>query len=699
MSTDRLPFRSKSLIAVVLAAAFASSMYQASAIRLLEDSFESPVVLDGSATDPDGWTAPGHPSYFKIQNEAGKNWSTPYGEQAISTYSNGVATKEDLFFLPVDESGEFVLNVHISSTNTIGEYRMELWADHPFFGAFLLATKDGDTDGSKDFSYTDQITWYYDHTAEVEVVPGFFATIDGAALEVKLSQDPNRSNWRHSPYWDNVTLDFNEDIDSTGPTLVDMVDDRDGGDVAPNTVVTYTVTFDEPMDPATVDVTDFGNAGSADITVDSVTPVSGDNISFLVEVRATNTGNLRLQINQFATLEDASVNNNTLNTSTAIQDDVTIDVDSVNPILLSTDIVDDQAGAPVTGNTVVTYTLTFSLDIDAGSVSAADFGNAGTAPITIGTIAEPTPGVFTVEVTPTASGSLQFQVNNNTTIDGADGGQVNTVPEIIDDTIITVDSTPPTLVAVTDLTDDGIANDTGDNTVPLGTVITYDVFFSEDMNDATVTAADFGNAITSGAASFTIDTVEESSSGVFRIAITTTGAGSLQLQINQDAILTDSLGNELNTTSAIVDDDTITVEGSGGNSYNDWISGYDVGSDTGIDDDHDGDGDSNGAENYFGTDPSIASQSLVAGDVDTGANTFTFSHPINDSPATDLNAAYIWNTDMSNTFYASGAEHEGTTVTFAPGTPVDGVVTVTATITGTIPDRLFVEVHVTQTAP
>ncbi|MBV08403.1 MAG: hypothetical protein CMN21_04195, partial [Rubinisphaera sp.] len=110
--------------------------------------------------------------------------------------------------------------------------------------------------------------------------------------------------------------------------------------------------------------------------------------------------------------------------------------DITPPTLASADIVDDQSGGPIVEGTMVTYTITFSEDIDENTVDAADFDNAGTAPITIGTITETSPGVFTVEVTPTGPGSLILCVPNGATIDDASGNSL--VAPVQDDTTLTV---------------------------------------------------------------------------------------------------------------------------------------------------------------------------------------------------------------------------------------------------------------------
>jgi hypothetical protein len=148
-------------------------------------------------------------------------------------------------------------------------------------------------------------------------------------------------------------------------------------------------------------------------------------------------------------------------------------------------------------------------------------------------------------------------------------------------------------------------------------------------------------------------------------------------------------------TSDMAIDNLSLSEASSSNSFANWIAGYDVGGQTALTDDYDGDGDSNAEENYFGTRPDERSSSMSAGEVGTSGNTtFTFTHPINPNHDPSLTATYIWSKDLG-TFYEDGFSDGETTVSFDPGTPVDDMVTVTATITGTGTDRIFVDVHVT----
>jgi hypothetical protein len=137
---------------------------------------------------------------------------------------------------------------------------------------------------------------------------------------------------------------------------------------------------------------------------------------------------------------------------------------------------------------------------------------------------------------------------------------------------------------------------------------------------------------------------------------------------------------------------------SGGDTFANWIVGKSgVDGQTAVGDDPDGDGNDNGVENFFGTEPGVFSAGVIAGTVNPGTGTFTFTHP-QGSLASDLTATYRWSTDLA-TFHDDGASSGGTTVSFStvpdpvvPGTPT----TVTATVTGTPVQSLFVRVEVTQ---
>jgi hypothetical protein len=120
-------------------------------------------------------------------------------------------------------------------------------------------------------------------------------------------------------------------------------------------------------------------------------------------------------------------------------------VDVTPPTLLGTNIVDNKGGGPAQKNNMVTYTVTFSEDMDASSVDASDFEVVGSAPSTIGTVIETAPGVFSVQVMPTDTGTLQLQVKALADLRDLAGLALDTTAAIADDTILTVnpDTTAP----------------------------------------------------------------------------------------------------------------------------------------------------------------------------------------------------------------------------------------------------------------
>lgn len=108
------------------------------------------------------------------------------------------------------------------------------------------------------------------------------------------------------------------------------------------------------------------------------------------------------------------------------------------PTLNGAEIVADQGTGPVGLNTLVHYTLYFSEDMDASTVTAADFGNAGSSAISIGTIVEEFPGQFNIEVTPTSLGTLRLQVNAGAVLENSMGDDLDTTLAIPADIIIPV---------------------------------------------------------------------------------------------------------------------------------------------------------------------------------------------------------------------------------------------------------------------
>ena len=369
------------------------------------------------------------------------------------------------------------------------------------------------------------------------------------AANLKFTATNPTSVGRFGGSIDNVSV-------SAGPTLASsgIVDDKGGASVTTGTVVTYTVTFSQDMDASTVSATSFGNAGTAGVSIGTVTETAPTSGVFTVPVTTTSAGTLQLKVNAGAVLKDAG--GLPLDTTSAIADDTTLAVaapgDTTPPTLTS--IADDKGGVTTERNALVTYTVTFSEAMDPATVTAAGFGNSGSATVSIGTVTQTSAAVFSVPVTPTTPGSLQLRIIAGAVLKDVAGNAL-VVPSpagLPDDNTLTVaDTIPPTLVSIVD--------DKSGATIAPNTLVTYTVTFSEGMDAGTVSAADFGNA---GTAAVTIGTVTETAptSGIFTVQATPTSGGTLRLQINAGAELKDVAGNALVTTSALPDDTTLTVD-------------------------------------------------------------------------------------------------------------------------------------------
>jgi len=131
--------------------------------------------------------------------------------------------------------------------------------------------------------------------------------------------------------------------------------------------------------------------------------------------------------------------------------------------------VDNFNGGPIYEDVpVVTYTVTFSEDMDGATVDTNDFSNAGTATVVIGTVTEitehPAQSVFRVEVLPSSTGALQLQINAGADLKDYYGNPLDTTAAILDDTVITIAAgSSPTTTIIGSAAGPGGAGDTWNN--------------------------------------------------------------------------------------------------------------------------------------------------------------------------------------------------------------------------------------------
>jgi hypothetical protein len=294
-----------------------------------------------------------------------------------------------------------------------------LFATNPFTGSFANGTKDtGNVLGN-----ITNLT--------------YGSTTDTSAYWMRIYNDAPTS--LHPVYALSDPLTIVDSADTTPPTLVSFVDNKSGGPVEANTSVTYTVTFSEKMNAATVNITDFENASATSIIVSSVTQTANPAV-FLVVATPTIAGTLQLRVKAAVSLTDFT--GNALNTTSAIPDNNVLTVNDTTPPTL-TSFVDDRSGAAVFANQAVTYTVTFSEAMTAATVNATDFGNASATAITVNSVTvTANPAVFQVVVTPSAAGTLRLQVKAGATLTDVAGNSLNSATAIPDDTTITVNAPP-----------------------------------------------------------------------------------------------------------------------------------------------------------------------------------------------------------------------------------------------------------------
>lgn len=251
-------------------------------------------------------------------------------------------------------------------------------------------------------------------------------------------------------------------IDNTTPNLASAIEISDTalkiGDTA-----TVTFTFSEA-------VIGFTNADIIVVDGSLSSPTSSDGG---ITWTATLTPNANAESNSnVITLDNTGISDLAGNNGTGTTTSVSYAVDTIPPTLTSIDDGDDDNIVPI--DTPLTYTLTFSEDIDSTTVTADDFDNAGTATISIGTITETSSGVFSVVVTPNTSGTIILQIPNGAVLSDMAGNnlavpvqdddelQVNQGPSavIVPNASLAenTDTTNPLKVADIAITDDGLGS-------------------------------------------------------------------------------------------------------------------------------------------------------------------------------------------------------------------------------------------------
>ncbi len=233
--------------------------------------------------------------------------------------------------------------------------------------------------------------------------------------------------------------------------------------------------------------------------------------------------------------------------------------DVTPPTLVS--FADNRSGRPIAANTAIIYTVTFNEDMDGGTVSASDFSNAGTSAISIGSITETAPGIFSVSVTPTDPGTLRFQIPAGATLTDISNNALVSTSATVDDRILVVylsDSVSPALRGISP-----VANSSGATltlTLPAGVkpgdlLIANIAQFGTTSGNPTssgwtlITGGKLGNNTSYyGAVLYKVATVTETGPYTFAVSGGSPVAGGNMMAVSD----VDTIGGPFDTTNSTI---------------------------------------------------------------------------------------------------------------------------------------------------
>ena len=224
-------------------------------------------------------------------------------------------------------------------------------------------------------------------------------------------------------------------IDTAAPTVANVSSALANGSYTTGTTVDVTMTFSEPV---TVDTT--GGTPSlllATTPAENAVYLSGSGSSVLtfrytVQAGDNTSGSLDytdvspLALNG-ATIKDPAGNDATLilplpGSAGSLSVNKALVIDTTAPTVTS--IVDNTSGETAGVGDLITYTITFNEAMSAATVVAGDFDNADTAGITVGAVSQTSSSVYTVQVTPTSSGTLTLRIKGSAVVTDVAGNNL-----------------------------------------------------------------------------------------------------------------------------------------------------------------------------------------------------------------------------------------------------------------------------------
>ena len=335
-----------------------------------------------------------------------------------------------------------------------------------------------------------------------------------------------------------ITIDTAGPILSSSSPVDDAVQVTQSGDII--------LTFDEDIAKGYDEITLINVTTGA--TVETFDVLNGGNLTYSGNTLTLNPTNDLEEATTYAIRVDGNaVRDIAGNTYAGISDNTTLNfttgvTDSVAPTFLS---IQRTSDAVITGSTT-SFTLTFN---EAVNVTAADFVLATTGSVagTIGSISGSGTNSITVNVTGVSGvGSLGLNLASDHAVKDLAGNNLATA-EPADDEAYTVDTVAPTLISINRV----------DSATTNADSVQFIAVFSENVTGLSADDFELTGTATSGAS---IDSVIGTGNGYVITVSGVSGDGSLGVQLNSAATVTDTAINALTATTASAVTEQYTID-------------------------------------------------------------------------------------------------------------------------------------------
>ena len=291
---------------------------------------------DANAGDVLAFVKVGGPAWLTVAADGTLGGTPGQGDVGPNVFT---VTVSDGIAAPV----EAALHITVIDTN-----------DAPVFTSNTIASADATEDLAYSGSLAGSATDADDDTLTYAKVSG--PAWLGVAANGTLSGTPGSSAVGQNAFTVSVTDGIAAPVNATlnitvlsQPDVLSIVDNQAGGTVFETQAFAYTVTFDEAINPATLDAGDFSNATGVAPAVNAIAATSNPAV-FTVHVTPGGAGTLTLQIAAGAVIQNLA--GTALDTTSAVSDDTTLTVEAGSGPVRGTITVDATASGNASSGTL-----------------------------------------------------------------------------------------------------------------------------------------------------------------------------------------------------------------------------------------------------------------------------------------------------------------------------------------------------------